>query len=210
MQILVYYGWIALAVALFFALVNLLRAGPVGVLRFVWAEGGLALTGGAFTYPVWLYRVDFVTFPLLAIVIAAIDCRSIAWLGWAAAGALLFTFVEYWVHRTALHGLLFHGSHERHHTHPAEYVVFPIYYTPAIFLAFYLVLPLPVFAGFVAGYCWFLVWHHILHHVDLNSWPRPVRRYAIWHLAHHHDDACNFGITVPLWDWLFGTYRPSR
>lgn len=169
--------------------------------------GALALSGGAFSRPVWLYRVDFVLYPMLAAGIIAADCRSLSWVAMALAGVLLFTFVEYWAHRTVLHRFFFHGSHERHHTHPDEYVVFPIYYTPAIFAAFFVALPLPVFAGFTVGYCWFLAWHHVLHHVDLTTWPRPVQRYALWHLAHHRLDDCNFGITVPIWDFAFGTYR---
>jgi sterol desaturase/sphingolipid hydroxylase (fatty acid hydroxylase superfamily) len=169
--------------------------------------GALALSGGAFLRPVWLYRLDFVLYPLLAAGIIATDCGSPGWIGAAACGALLFTLVEYWVHRIVLHRFFFHSSHQRHHTHPDEYVVFPIYYTPAIFFGFFLVLPLPVFAGFVIGYCWFLVWHHVLHHVDLTACPRPVQRYALWHLVHHKLDDCNFGITVPVWDFVFRSYR---
>jgi sterol desaturase/sphingolipid hydroxylase (fatty acid hydroxylase superfamily) len=171
------------------------------------ATGALALTGGAFASPVWLYRVDFVLYPLLAVGIIAADCRSLEWAGLAIAGLLLFTFVEYWVHRTVLHQVFFHAAHQRHHTNPDEYVVFPIWYVPPMFAAFYIVLPLPVFAGFVLGYCWFLGWHHVLHHVDLTAWPRPVQRYGLWHLAHHRLDDCNFGITVPLWDFVFLSHR---
>jgi sterol desaturase/sphingolipid hydroxylase (fatty acid hydroxylase superfamily) len=171
------------------------------------AAGALALSGGAFTSPVWLYRMDFVLYPLLAAGIIATQCRGIQWAALALAGVVLFTFVEYWTHRIVLHRFLFHGSHERHHSHPREYVVFPIWYTPAIFAGFFVVLPLPVFAGFVIGYCWFLIWHHVLHHVDLTRWPRPAQHYALWHLAHHRRDDCNFGITTNLWDYVFGSYR---
>lgn len=168
----------------------------------------LALHGGATQRAVWLFWIDFVVYPTLAVALTALYCRSLAWVGLAGLGFVLFTVVEYWMHRVPLHGMFYHGSHDRHHTHPMEYVLFPIYYTPLMFAGFFLLLPTSVFAGFVLGYVWFLVWHHVLHHVDLNSWPRFVRRYAIWHLAHHHDERVNFGITLPVWDWLFGTYRP--
>jgi sterol desaturase/sphingolipid hydroxylase (fatty acid hydroxylase superfamily) len=167
----------------------------------------LALNGGAFPQSNWLYNLDFVVYPLVVGICTALDCRSWTWSGLAALGFLLFTLVEYWVHRTALHVLFYHATHERHHTHPREYVVFPIYYIPAVFALAFLMLPVPVFAGFTLGYVWFFAWHHVLHHVDLNTMPRVVRRYAIWHLAHHHDETCNFGITVPLWDVVFRTYR---
>ncbi|WP_445222268.1 sterol desaturase family protein [Bradyrhizobium sp. Pa8] len=167
----------------------------------------LALRGGAFPKPNWLYWLDFAAYPLLALALAAIDWRDASWPAWAAAGFVLFTFTEYWVHRLPLHAWLYHARHERHHTHPREYVVFPIYYTPAVFALAFFVMPRAIFAGFVVGYVWFLVWHHLLHHADMNSLPAPIRRYALWHLAHHHDERCNFGITVPLWDFVFGTYR---
>lgn len=167
----------------------------------------LAVNGGAFAKPNWLFWLDFAIYPVIVAVIVATDCRDLAWFAWATLGALSFTFVEYWMHRLALHAWLYQGQHERHHTHPREYVVFPIYYTPTIFLVAYLALPLAIFAGFTIGYVWFLVWHHILHHLDLNLLPASVRRYALWHLAHHHDESCNFGITVPVWDLVFRTYR---
>lgn len=153
------------------------------------------------------FYFDFVAFPVLAAVLFGLYCRSWSFVGLAVAGVLLFTLMEYWAHRTVLHRFFYHGTHERHHDHPAEYVVFPIWYTPAIFAGFFLIMPLPLFAGVVVGFCWFLYWHHVLHHFDLTAWPRPVQRYAIWHLAHHRLDDCNFGITMPLWDFLFGTYR---
>lgn len=153
-----------------------------------------------------LYWLDFVLYPVIALAVVAYDCRSGTWLAWCALGVLLFTFVEYWAHRTVLHWFFFHSQHERHHTHPDEYVVFPFWYTPAIFAGFFVCLPLSIFAGVVIGYVWFLVWHHILHHCDLSRLTF-ARRYAIWHLAHHREDDCNFGITVPIWDFVFRTYR---
>jgi dihydroceramide fatty acyl 2-hydroxylase len=156
------------------------------------------------------FYFDFVAFPILAIVLFVMFCRSWQFIGLALCGTLLFTLTEYWMHRIALHRFFYHGTHERHHDHPDEYVTFPIWYTPAIFAGFFMLIPLPIFAGFVVGFCWFIYWHHILHHFDLTKWPRPIRRYAIWHLGHHRLDTCNYGITVPIWDFVFGTYRPSE
>ena len=155
------------------------------------------------------FYFDFVTFPLLGAFLFAEFCRSWEFVGWAAFGAVLFTFMEYWVHRIALHRFFYHGTHERHHLHPEEYVVFPIWYTPAIFVVFLLIFPIPVFTGLVVGFCWFIYWHHILHHFDLSGL-KLIRRYAIWHLAHHRRDDVNFGITVSLWDWIFGTYQGAN
>lgn len=155
----------------------------------------------------WRYYLDAVLFPIVAAIAIAADCRSVDWLAWCALGIAGFTFVEYWTHRVLLHVWLFHGHHERHHKEPHEYVALPVWFTPAIFAGFFVLMPYAVFAGFVLGYLWFFFWHHVLHHWDLrHPW---ALRYAAWHMLHHRRTTCNYGITHPLWDVLFGTYRAA-
>lgn len=154
----------------------------------------------------WRYWFDFIFFPALAMAVILYDARSLAWFGWAALGFAVWTFVEYWTHRTLLHIFFWHGTHERHHKAPAEFVIFPVWYVPAFFLACMFAMPLHFFAGFTLGYVWFLSLHHMLHHWDLkqHTW---LHRYAIWHNRHHKLDNVNYGITTPVWDWMFGTFR---
>jgi sterol desaturase/sphingolipid hydroxylase (fatty acid hydroxylase superfamily) len=154
------------------------------------------------------YWVDFLLYPVAA-------CAALYWSGfsaatfaWAGFGFLLFTFLEYWIHRVVLHKFFYHGVHERHHLYPEEYVVFPFWYVPAIFLAFFVVLPLPVFGGFTLGYFWFIAWHDSLHHWNLENHPL-IARYAKWHMVHHRRAGYNFGITTPIWDFIFLTYKRS-
>jgi sterol desaturase/sphingolipid hydroxylase (fatty acid hydroxylase superfamily) len=64
----------------------------------------------------------------------------------------------------------------------------------------------PVFVGFTQAFMWFGTVHHLIHHVDLARHPL-IRRYSEWHLLHHKFIRCNFGITSPFWDVVFGTYR---
>ncbi len=149
------------------------------------------------------FYLDFLLFPLVAA--ATIPFVTNFWL--IPAGVLLFSFMEYWIHRVPLHSFYYHGVHEHHHKHPDDYSVFPWYFTPTVFLTFFAVFPVSIFLGLVLGYLWFLTWHHILHHFDLNKFPRWVRKYALWHLKHHHDDDCNFGIILPIWDHVFRTYK---
>lgn len=153
------------------------------------------------------YYADFVTFPAATIIIALSDFGSWSWM-WAALalfGIVLFTFVEYWTHRLILHRLLWHRTHECHHKHPSEKVVFPIWYLPLILTAIWFVLPTPVFVGFMVGVIWFVCWHHVLHHWDLSNRPW-LARYELWHNLHHRDLPVNYGITHIGWDVVFRTY----
>lgn len=156
--------------------------------------------------PDWRYWFDFVCFPAAAAVLIAVDCRSLSWLGLMVAGFVAWTFVEYWVHRTVLHRVMWHNTHEQHHRRPSEFVVFPVWYLPLGFTALWLVTPNSLFAGFILGYVWFLSMHHMLHHWALleRTW---LHRYAIWHKRHHKFTDCNYGITTSIWDAVFLTSR---
>lgn len=161
----------------------------------------------------WRYYIDWFAYPAIVLTIAVFTLDSWQWLLWSLAGAIFWTFVEYWTHRSILHRWFWHGTHENHHKSPAEFVVFPLWYLPAIFVAifavFWLALPgrilWPFYAGFLVGYCWFLTVHHTLHHVELYGAPAWLQRYAIWHNRHHKLTDRNYGITTPMWDWLFRT-----
>lgn len=151
-----------------------------------------------------LYYLDSALYPAAALGVAAVTCRSAAWLVLAAFGILLFTFIEYWVHRTLLHRWFYHGTHEVHHKNPADYVV--IWYVPLGFVVLFLLAPAALFAGVTLGFCWFMAMHHVMHHWNLRRHPL-LRRLSAWHLLHHKFIRCNFGITHSGWDILFGTYR---
>lgn len=153
------------------------------------------------------YYFDFVAYPILISMFIGTSFNGWSWLGQALLGTTLFTLTEYWTHRALLHVVMWHSTHQRHHVFPEEYVTFPVWYLPAIFIAFWAVLPVAVFTGFLAGFVWFMYWHHILHHWDLSKTPGWVQRYAKWHDLHHKKTSCNYGITHPGWDWVFGTYR---
>lgn len=158
----------------------------------------------------WRYYIDFVVFPPL-----------VAWAAWEAfrdplqtlllfAGMILWTFNEYWVHRSVLHRYFWHGTHERHHNEPEEFVETIWWYTPVLGIVSYPLLPLGLWAGFWAGYVWFLCMHHMLHHRALTpgTW---LYQYARWHGLHHKFGDCNYGITMNWWDRVFGTsVQPGR
>lgn len=163
----------------------------------------------------WRYYTDFVWLPAIAGLVAWLDRANFgfAWLLILIVGFILFTFVEYVVHRWLLHGPLWSAAvlkgadHQHHHSHPQQHVLFPWWYTPALFGLAWLALGSwspPLFAGFTLGAMWFFTIHHAMHH-----WSRQwawVERYSRWHDLHHKDLPANYGITHPYWDKLFGTY----
>ena len=62
------------------------------------------------------------------------------------------------------------------------------------------------FAGTVLGYLAYDWVHYYTHHFRPTSClGKYLRRY---HMEHHYKDSeSHFGISSPLWDWVFGTAR---
>lgn len=146
-------------------------------------------------------------------------------LGLTALGWLFFSLIEYVLHRFAFHrafpdtpagrldAFLTHGYH---HDYPTDrmrlvmpmMIVWPL---ATVFAAAYALLFGPtagaaLFAGTVLGYVAYDELHYYTHHA------RPTTRLGRWfkqyHLLHHHDaDEARYGVSSPLWDLVFGTYR---
>jgi dihydroceramide fatty acyl 2-hydroxylase len=172
--------------------------------------------------------------PLLVYVpvIALLAGFGIARLGalWAlaliAAGYVLWTLAEYWIHRVVFHfepeegfgarlHWMIHGVHHDHPNDPLRLVMPPSVSLPgaAVFLLlFWLVIGgdrwLAVGAGFLMGYLVYDMVHYHLHHrtprTRVGRWLREL------HMRHHfQDDERGFGISAPYWDKVFGT-SPER
>ena len=137
------------------------------------------------------------------------------------AGLLIWSLTEYFFHRVIFHhevksslGKRIHFlAHGVHHAYPQDrtrLLLPPALSLPAIF-AFYLLflaavpnLAAALFTGFVLGYLLYDYIHYATHHVNL---PGPIgRRLKQNHLRHHYaDEEKSFGVTSPLWDYVFGT-----
>lgn len=168
------------------------------------------------TKPFLRYYLDFLLLPasIVGLTFYTRASWSWGWLAFAGFGVVLFTFVEYWVHRSLLHRIFWSAYHQRHHEHPAEFVLFPWWYMPLVFtLIFFFLslvsLPVSMFVGFQIGAMWFFCWHHVLHHWNLQKHPWLLV-YSCWHDLHHKDLPFNYGITHPLWDVVFGTYCSTK
>ena len=66
------------------------------------------------------------------------------------------------------------------------------------------VLVAPVFVGFAMGYLAYDGTHYAIHHLRMSSsWGKWIKRH---HMVHHHTgEQARWGVSSPLWDWVFGT-----
>ena len=146
------------------------------------------------------------------------------------AGLLAWTLLEYGMHRLFFHGLIrnahtpgrkfqafmAHGYHHEFPDDPMRLVMPPMISWPLALavgglyrwalgpLAF-----MPALAGTMVGYISYDWIHYYTHHARprtaLGKW---LRRY---HMRHHFESGDSFyGISSPLWDVVFGTFRGNR
>lgn len=141
-------------------------------------------------------------------------------------GLLSFTFVEYLVHRYVYHVSTHtewrrkfqYNAHGIHHEFPKdkERLAMPpllsITVATILLLLFRLVMGDFTFAflpGFLVGYASYLAIHYIVH---IYQPPKNFFR-ALWinHSIHHYKDGDTvFGVSSPLWDYVFGTMRKKN
>jgi sterol desaturase/sphingolipid hydroxylase (fatty acid hydroxylase superfamily) len=147
--------------------------------------------------------------------------------GLGLAGLLAWTLAEWTLHRYLFHYVgprpwqrrMFFVLHGVHHDFPqdADRLVMPLGASIPLGVGFYLIFRLvlgavlvdPLFVGFALGYLAYDGTHYAIHHFRMSSrWGRWIKRY---HMVHHHtgEDA-RWGVSSPLWDWVFGTMGDSK
>jgi sterol desaturase/sphingolipid hydroxylase (fatty acid hydroxylase superfamily) len=157
---------------------------------------------------------DFVTIPLAIPIF--VDLAGLYRLHLILVGVAAWTLLEYLVHRSVFH----HHSigrrlHQLHHDRPNDpdaersslstpLLAFPI--------GFLLIGTAGVkdgsaiFAGLLLGYLAFIAVHYAVH-----CWPigpnSLLYSAKLRHLAHHHFENCNYGVTTSFWDIVFRTRR---
>lgn len=147
------------------------------------------------------------------------------WPGFMLLGALGWTLIEYLLHRGLLH---YHAQgaaiqnvidklHLGHHWDPFDEakITVPVYASLPIACALLGLFRLMagswetaavLMTGTIVGYLYYEVVHFRIHRGlrcgRLLGWQRAN------HFSHHYkgSDRC-FGVTTPLWDWVFGTRR---
>lgn len=142
----------------------------------------------------------------------------------AAAGAFTWTFLEYLIHRFMGHDRRYRRTpfgkeHLRHHIEgdyfaPTEKklvvaaAVAAVLAGPAILL-----LGVGLGTAYVTGLVGFYLAYEVLHrrihtHPGIGPYGRWIRRH---HFHHHLVDArSNHGVTTPIWDLVFGSYRRAE
>jgi sterol desaturase/sphingolipid hydroxylase (fatty acid hydroxylase superfamily) len=143
-------------------------------------------------------------------------------------GVLTWGLIEYGLHRLVFHfdaqsekgRKLVYGMHLSHHTDPKN--------MDDLFASLRLSLPLALgycllawavmrswqsmvylFIGLTAGYCYYEFMHYQAHHRSPRL--RLFRYLKKYHLLHHHQtSALHFGVTSPVFDYLFGTFQSTR
>ena len=156
------------------------------------------------------------------------------WFGWSSwvrngvmmpalfvGGVILWTLLEYSLHRFAFHyqprtawgqylHFLLHGIHHDYPRDHTRLVMPPVVSVPLAFAFFFLfrwVFPATyegLVSGLLVGYVVYDMIHYATHHWPMKS--RVGRFLKEYHLRHHYvDDQRAFGVSTPLWDFIFRT-----
>jgi sterol desaturase/sphingolipid hydroxylase (fatty acid hydroxylase superfamily) len=175
----------------------------------------------------WLPVVAFMLYRAFARDVVAGDLGVAQVLGLFAAGVFAWTLAEYVLHRWVFHWVndtplgkrihfLLHGVH---HDYPndKDRLVMPLGASIPLAIFFYslfrftmgITVAEPFFAGFVLGYLFYDGTHYAIHHFKqttrLGKW---IKRH---HMLHHHaDHHGGFGVSTPLWDYVFRTLPQAK
>ncbi len=139
-------------------------------------------------------------------------------------GGLSWTLFEYLFHRFIFHFIprsdngfrlqfIMHGVHHRF-PHDKNRLVMPVTVSIPVALLIWCGASallqdngFALFAGFVFGYICYDMIHYSIHHFPT---PKQPALRAIWvsHLKHHFKNPHrSFGVTTPVWDYVFGTHH---
>jgi len=141
-------------------------------------------------------------------------------------GVISFTWVEYNVHRHVFHmrtynrlrvkmQYIIHGVHHEFPKDKDRLAMPPlvsITIATVLLLLFRVVLGDFAFSflpGFIVGYAWYLSIHYVVH---VYQPPKNIFK-ALWinHGIHHYKNGdVVFGVSSPLWDYVYGTMREKK
>ena len=145
-----------------------------------------------------------------------------------AGGLFVWSFFEYIAHRFIFHyqptsdwgkrvHFLMHGVHHDYPNDSWRLVMPPGFSIPLAILFYYLFVVLmgtpigaPFYAGFVFGYLSYDMLHYATHHATFikAKWFRNLKKH---HMDHHfRSPEEGFGVSSPIWDFVFGTFFKKK
>lgn len=184
--------------------------------------------------PPWLPALVYTPL-VVALLVEHADAGALLIVSATLCGVLLWSLIEYALHRFGLHlpqhsrswRVAYFLVHGHHHGQPrdAERLVATLPQSALLLALVYGLASLvsalsgldrrygsaPVaalLAGTTLGYLLYEAAHYAIHHV--RSRRGPLRLIARHHLAHHADPTSRYGISTPLWDHVFRTLPRRR
>jgi sterol desaturase/sphingolipid hydroxylase (fatty acid hydroxylase superfamily) len=156
---------------------------------------------------------DSYLFSLVAVVLVMYLFYAKYWpaLFLIAGGIVIWSLVEYSLHRWVLHGIML-KDHWPHHRDPEQYIGAPNYISITAFITLWLSLSIffsqPVVAGWllgvILGYLYYLFVHTMIHHTII--YPNGfLYRVSEHHHCHHHYSGGNYGVSTRVWDRVLQT-----
>ena len=145
-------------------------------------------------------------------------------LAMVVVGIAVWTLAEYLLHRFIFHfnakghfqkriQFIIHGMHHDDVDDPTRLVMSPVVGGGLALFFYAIFLPLagprlvdPFFASFILGYLWYDYTHYYVHHFTPKT--RVGKILKTNHMRHHFSKTpIRWGVSTPLWDHVFGTYR---
>ncbi len=139
-------------------------------------------------------------------------------------GIFFWTLAEYFFHRIIFHyectsqfgqrlHWIAHGVHHDYPNDPKRLVLPPVLSVPlATFFYFVYTYLLGTgngsafMAGFLTGYMAYEFIHYAVHHLTAKK--GLLAKMRKWHMKHHFkDEEAGFGVSSPLWDYIFKTHQ---
>jgi sterol desaturase/sphingolipid hydroxylase (fatty acid hydroxylase superfamily) len=158
-------------------------------------------------------RAYFLVTFLIALCIIFYASKTYLWaLQMFVVAPFLWTFQEYWAHRSLLHGVLFQRSHLSHHRHPSnqDKIFIPMEVTLGFgfinFWIFYRSLGLQTALNTLSS---FILCYHVFEYTHWKAHQKHYNKFCNFHIMHHGASSTNFGFTSATWDIVFNTCDPK-
>lgn len=166
------------------------------------------------------YYADFALVPFLCLAALITELSthgpSATLFEMMAPGFAVWTFLEYWIHRSLFHWVM-RREHWLHHIRPGTYVAAPAWLSGLLHVAALGLLILTFgsavgtgsFLGLETGYLCYIATHDAIHHRKQKAFGWLRRKWE-HHSMHHQGAEVNFGVFSHFWDKVFRTYMDPR